>query len=169
MVRLIEDMARTRLLYPPPLPTLPAISVIDIPPHYARRDLPLGRYYPAILETQEEAAEFETFLAAERTALIAPNLFDLRPSRLVAASITIAVYPPPEAGWPHVLLCHFPAEEVARVREPMVFARQAYSIEMFETEAGLSRAMNRLMDTAGPNGDASIAIVRPSHMQPGFA
>ncbi len=169
MYRLTEDMARTRLLYSPPLPTLPAISVIDIPPHYARRDLPLGRYYPAILETEEEAAEFETFLAAERSTPIAPSLFDLRPSRLVATSITVAVYPPPEPGWPHVLLCHFPTEDVARGEQPMVFARQAYSIEMFASETDISHAMDRLMDMVAPDGNASIIIVRPSDMRSGTA
>lgn len=169
MVRLTEDMARTRLLYPPPLPTLPSISVIDIPPHYTRRDLPLGRYYPAILETQDEVDEFEAFLAAERSALIAPTLFDLRPSCLIAATITVAAYPPPEPGWPHLLLCHFPVEDTARVEPPILFARHAYSVEMFDTEAELSRAMDRLVTMAGPEGHAGIMTIRPSEIRSGMA
>jgi hypothetical protein len=169
MYRLTEDMARIRLRYPAPLPTLPVIVVIDVPPHYARRNLPLGRYYPAILETEEEAAEFEAFLAAERPEPIAPNLFDLRPSRLVTSSVMIAVYPPPEPAWPHVLLCHFPAEDVARAGQPMTFARHAYSIEMFENEADVSLAMDRLLETVGPDGTASIMTIRPSEMRSGIA
>ena len=58
-MRLIDDLAARRRLYARPTFTAPAMMVIDIPSHLAGDDLPLGRYYPVILETDEELVEFE--------------------------------------------------------------------------------------------------------------
>lgn len=131
-MRLTDELAARRRLYPRPISTAPSIMVIDIPKKWAGADLALGRYYPVIIETDEELAEFETYLAAPRPALIEPDLLSLRPSNLTATVITFIQFAPPADGWPWLLLCHWPADFVAAgsLGED-ILARGAYTIETY--------------------------------------
>lgn len=128
MYRLVNDLARERLLYLRVQVTLPDIMLIDVTVRFAHTSLPLGRYYPILLETEAEHRELERYLNASRTAPIRPDLFDRRRSALVAPCITLAQYPPPLPGWPWLLLCHWPPSHTALTDDPDMFARGAYRV-----------------------------------------
>jgi hypothetical protein len=147
-----DDLAACRQLYSRSLPTLPDILVIDIPSRYAGANLPLGRYYPVILETAAEHAEMESFLVASRPEPVVPDLFDRRPSALHSDDILFARYAPPAAGWPWVLLCRWPTVYTAMVpADGDMFARGAYTVELFGVPADLERSEARLLATLGPH------------------
>lgn len=140
-MRLIDHLAAQRKLYERALPTLPDVMLIDIPAEYASTGLPLGRYYPVLLETDAESAEMETFLAADRREPIAPALFDRRPSALQTTTIVIARYAPPEPDWPWLLVCCWPRDHAAFAPEDSdYFAREIYTTEVFATLADLEQA-----------------------------
>lgn len=135
--------------------------LIDIPARFAHPTLPLGRYYPILVETEAERAELLAFIAATREGPVRPDLLDRRPSALVVTRITFAVYPPPQNGWPHLLLCCWPASHVELAADPDLFARGVYTIEAFETEAGLSLASSRLLATLAQQSDLTINHIPP--------
>lgn len=114
-MRLIHKLAAWRILYRRPIVTMPDILVIDIPARYSAPSLPLGRYYPIILETLSELNEIQAFLAAEQPFPVVPDLFDRCPSALDASDITFCRYAPPNPDWPILLLCHWPLEFTAMV------------------------------------------------------
>ena len=159
---LADDLAHRRYLYPRVLPTLPDVLLIDVPPRFASPDLPMGRYYPIILETAAEMSEIERFLTEARPGPVTPDLLDFRPSQLAGDRITFAVCGPPARDWPHLLLCHWPASYAALARDPMLFARGAYTIEIFPDEAALYRSCNRLLATLGEGADISIVPIKPT-------
>ncbi len=149
-MRLIYDLAARRILYGRPLATMPDVLLIDIPPVYASPILPLGRYYPVILETDAEIAEMMAFLAMDRPRTVVPDLFDRRPSALLVDDIVVARYAPPRPEWPWLLLCRWPASYTVMVPEQGdYFARGAYTSEVFETLEDLARAEARLTGTLG--------------------
>ncbi len=162
MYALDHDLARRRLLYARPQATLPDVVLIDVPPRYAHPSLPLGRYYPIVVETEAERAELEAFLAAPRDAPVRPDLFDRRPSALVGTRITFAIYPPPFDGWPQLLLCYWPADYAGLADDPELFARGAYTIEAFETAEALSAASSVLLATLGRESDVMVSILPPA-------
>lgn len=157
-MRLTDELAARRRLYPRPFFTAPAVMIIDIPRRLAGPGLSLGRYYPVILENGEEVTEFEAYLAAERPALIAPDLFATRPTSSQIAAITFFEFVPPEAGWPWVLLCQWPKEHAMRVSDvPDLLARGAYTIETFASREELVSAAARFIGTLG--GIASLRTI----------
>ena len=95
MYRLSDNLAKKRLLYPSPLISAPSVLVIDVPPLNRGTALPLGRYYPIILQTEDECAEIERFLIASRQEPVRPDIFDLRPSQLRSDNVLISRYNPP--------------------------------------------------------------------------
>lgn len=120
---------------------MPAILVIDIPRDLARASLPLDRYYPMILETEEEAREMEAFLAMPRPQIVLPDLFDRKPSALRCEDIVFARHAPAAPGWPWLLLCCWPRRFTDMVpANSDLFAGSAYTIELFETLAELVAA-----------------------------
>jgi hypothetical protein len=150
LVRLIDHLAARRQYYPRLLPTLPDILVIDIPAVFAADSLPLGRYYPIIVETPEETSEVEAFLGAPRSKPVSPDLLDRRASAFVSEKILFVRYGPPFSGWPWLLLCCWPAAYTAMVAESAdYFARGTYTTEMFETQSDLERTERRLLATLG--------------------
>lgn len=161
MYRLDQDLARDRRLYLPPLPTLPMVSVIAIPPHFASQSLPLGRYYVAILETEAEVAEFEAYLAAPRPGPIAPTLFERRPSRLAATHMMVGPYVPPEAGWPYIILVHCPPDSVESAPVPDDFLRGAYSLNLFATEDDFRRAWEDIFADISPKDRSNLVRIGP--------
>lgn len=156
-MRLSDTLARRRATYRRPIPTLPNILVVDLPEEFANPDLSLGRYYGIMVETAAEARELNAFLDAERQFLVAPDLLDHRSSALQAQQITIAHYEPPLAGWPFILLCHWPAAYAAAVPDRRdMFARGAYTIEMFESEIERAGASAALIEALGRQGDLTL-------------
>lgn len=165
MYSLDQDLARRRLLYPRPLLTLPDVLLIDLPARFAGDTLPLGRYYPIIVETERERVELDHYLTAERAAPIVPDLFDHRSSQLSCDRVTIATYEPPVAGWPFLLLCHWPARYTVMVRDKSFFARGAYTSELFDTLGELTAASTRLLAVLGRNLALDVILLAP-HTQP---
>lgn len=147
-MRLVDDLAARRVLYPRPLVTLPDVLLIDIPAFYASRSLPMGRYYPVILETGAERSEMQAFLEADRPQPVAPSLFDSRPSALRGDTIAIAQYRPPGPSWPWLLLCGWPEDCVALVPPgERNFARGAYTTEVVATVEEVEHVKARLLAT----------------------
>src|SRR4051812_527471 len=115
MITLGATIARRRIYYPRPLASLPDILMIDMPRRSAARRLALKRFYPIMVETVDEQAEIEAFLAQERDRIVAPDLLDERLSTFPREHLTIAHYRPSQAGWPYVQLCQWPADFAARI------------------------------------------------------
>lgn len=159
MYALTHDLARHRMLYARPLPTLPDILVIDVPPVFAHPSLPLGRFYPILAETEEELAEVETFLNEYRPAPVRPDLLDRRLSALTTDRIIFAAYDPPASGWPHLLLCHWPPLYPALAAEPDMFARGAYTTEAFDTLEELASASNTLLAMLGGSHQVAVTLI----------
>ncbi|MBA4090106.1 MAG: hypothetical protein C0494_05870 [Sphingobium sp.] len=142
-MKLSDSLAAGRHIYSTTVPTLPDIVVIDVPPDFAAPSLPLGRYYPIIVETALERLELEHFLDLPRSRLIAPALLDRRSSHGQGTEIKLCHYDAADAGWPFILLCQWPTSCTNLVSSsPNMLARGAYTIEMFPT--ALERAEETL-------------------------
>ncbi|WDF75241.1 hypothetical protein [Novosphingobium sp. KACC 22771] len=147
-MRLTDHLAASRGLYLRALASMPDIMLIDVPACFAGPTLPLGRYYPILLETAAEQAELEAFLDAPREQLVLPDLLDRRPSGSVSECVVIARYPPVLPGWPWVLLCQWPASyTVLAPPGSDLFARGTYTIEVLASRGDLIRMENRLRAT----------------------
>ncbi|GEM_PF-2020710 len=162
-MRLADGLARRRLRYPRPILTMPDLCVLDVPALFASPTLPLGRYYPVIIETDREWCEWNAFLHADRDAPVAPDLLDRRASVLIASEITSAHYDPPQRGWPWILLCRWPTEHVAVAGDHGdLFARSAYTIEVTADPAARARMQAHLFKSLYRQGTLEIVIVPPS-------
>lgn len=159
MYALTHDLARRRILYPRPLLTLPDVLLFDIPACFAHPSLPLGRYYPIIIENGAEQREVEVFLSGPREAPVQPDLLDRRPSGLETGGILLAIYSPPEPGWPHLLLCHWPSSYVALTTDPDLFARAAYTTELFEDSEALTQASRQLLAVLGESRAVQVTLL----------
>jgi len=159
MYALEQDLARRRIVYPRPLATLPDIVLIEVPEPFATASLPLGHYYPIMVETEREQRELDHFLASPRPAPVVPDLLDRRPTQLEAERISIATYDPPASGWPFVLLCHWPRAYSAVVQDPGLFARGAYTTEVFETLDELTIASERILTVLGTGAPVEITLI----------
>lgn len=163
-MRLIHDLAARRILYRRPIATMPDILVIDIPPRHAAPSLPLGRYYPIILETLSERDEIEAFLTAERPFPVVPDLFDRRPSALNCGDIIFSRYAAPTPDWPILLLCHWPSNFTAMVPPASdSFARGCYTTEMFDNIDALDLAEHRLLTTLGRHQPLIVKPIGTTH------
>ncbi|MCG2841277.1 hypothetical protein L6Q21_09820 [Sandaracinobacter sp. RS1-74] len=158
-MRLSHELAARRQLYSFPLPTAPSVLVIDIPRRYAGVGLALGRYYPVIIETDDELAEFHAFLAADRPCVVPPDLLARRPSCRATQAITFFEYAPPQPGWPWLLLCHWPESFARRVEtDPDMLARGAYTIETFADHRDLLAYMAQLCDMLGVQAQPKVVF-----------
>ena len=138
---------------------MPDVLVLDIPARFASPSLPLGRYYPIIIENDDELRELEAYLAAERPGHVVPDLLARRPSALVSIGITFCRYRPPSAGWPWVLLCHWPENFTAMV--PSIddhFARESYTIELFGSLDDLEVAELVLLKTLSEHAQSVVRL-----------
>jgi hypothetical protein len=169
MYALTDDLARRRILYSRPLPTLPDILVIDVPQVFAHASLPLGRFYPILVETLPELSEVEDFIARPRAAPVQPSLLDRRPSGLIADRIIFAAYAPPAPGWPHVLLCHWPVRFVELAADADMFARRAYTTEMFDSTEQLAAASSKLLSVLGTGAEVLVTLIPPAAQPRGNA
>lgn len=146
MVSLAATIARRRISYPRPVASLPDILMIDIPRRFATKRLPLGRFYPIMVETIEDQSEVDAFLEEERDLLVSPDILDERPSTLQREHLTIAHYGPAQSGWPFVQLCQWPAEFAAKAsNKDRKFARGAYTFELFRDRKRLETAATVLL------------------------
>jgi hypothetical protein len=159
MIRLSEVLTRARLLYERPVATLPDVVVLDIAAPHAGPSLPLGRYYPIIIETEDERHELEAWLDAPRPHVIAPDLLDRRPSRLAGAHIMLAAYRPARTGWPFLLLCHWPRTYADITRRADLFARGSYTTELFDTEAQLGDHCALMIETLNIRHDLDLRLI----------
>lgn len=131
---------------------MPDVLLIDIPADFASPSLPLGRYYPVIIETDAEATEIQVFLNQDRSRLVTPDLLDRRPSAVRGDDIVFARYAPPCPGWPWLLLCRWPEAYTALVPgHDDHLARGAYTSECFEMIEELLETEQRLFATLGSN------------------
>jgi hypothetical protein len=165
MHRLVDHLARRRILYRSSLLTAPSVLVIDVPPGSRGSNLSLGRYYPIILETEGEVAEVEGFLEAPRVKLLPPNLFDRRPSNLQTDNILISRYDPPERGWPWLSICRWPSS-YASGGEAMIgeMARGCYSMEMFETANALDAHCVLLVQLLREHHDINLRMISADNL-----
>lgn len=169
MYALTDDLARRRVLYSRPLPTLPDVLVIDVPPPFAHASLPLARFYPILVENEQELGEVEAFLTEPRAGPTRPDLLDRRASGLVADRIIFAAYAPPAITWPHLLLCHWPRRLVDLAADPDLFARRAYTTEMFDTAEELADTSTRLLSVLGSGSDLAVTLIPPALQPQGTA
>lgn len=166
-MRLIDELAAHRIYYQRPLSTLPDILLIDVPSRFVGEGLALDRYYPVILETVSEAAEFEAYLLERRARLVAPSLLDRRPSALRVEEIVFARYAPPAPSWPWLLLCCWPQAYTLMAPSPNDdFARGAYTIEAFASVGEVDASERILLSALGPH---EARHVRSSHSLGGKA
>lgn len=163
MIRLTDTLAQRRILYPRPIATLPDIMILDISAAFAGPTLPLGRYYPIIVETEAELRELVDYLDAPRPVVIVPDLLDRRPSALCASQITLAHYAPPDPEWPYLLLCHWP-RAYTRLIAPSadMFTRGSYTIEVLRTAPELGDQSLMLLETLRTEQDVTVVMVPPS-------
>lgn len=160
MVRLADSLAAVRRLYRRPVATMPDILVVEIAPAHRRPSLSLGRFLWRPARTEAEHREFEEFLTTERLVLIAPSLLDRRASALSTGRITIARYVLPEPGWPWVLLCHWPGAYTREAPiEDDLFARGAYTIEMYADETRATFGAELLLASLGAGRDLLVTEI----------
>jgi hypothetical protein len=146
MISLGAIIVRRRIYYPRPIAGLPDILMIEMVAEFRRGNLPLGRFYPILVETAEEQQEVEDYLNEPREHVGPPDLLDARPATLPADHITIAHYGPSTDGWPFVLLCRWPADLAATWPEYLrIFARGVYTFELFRERRQLERASDNLL------------------------
>lgn len=162
-MRLADTIARRRIVYPRPLPTLPDIVLLDLPPRFRSPSLPLGRYYPAIIETEGEWMEWNDFLRADRLSPVAPDLLDRRPSAMTSPQIAFAHYDPTAQGWPSILLCRWPDDHVAIAGDKAdLFARSAYTIEIAPDPGSRATTQAELLRLLNRDHERDIVFVPPS-------
>lgn len=148
MYRLSDDLAKAKLLYPSPLITAPSVLVIDVPPVNRGSGLALNRYYPIVLETDQEIDEMEHFVSQPRREPVPPDLFDLRPSQIRSDHVLIVRYEPPMTGSPWLLICRWPNDR--RVAHPFFdvsLARGCYTMDMFCSETELDARQVELLNS----------------------
>ena len=160
MVSLSRTVAHHRIFYPRPIRAMPDILMIDMPAEFCSASLPLGRYYPILIETLAEQRELEAFLDDECQVPRPPDLLDARPSGLATDHVTVAHYGPPGAYWPYVLLCRWPPDLTEVMPEKLrIFARRVYTIELFAARAQLERASDMLLTLLKRRSGVRIEIV----------
>lgn len=168
MHRLSQTLARVRMLYASPMIAAPSVMLIDMPVRNRGEGLALGRYYAIILETDEERAELERFLDEPRSAAVAPDLLDRRPSAMVSDNVLISRYEPPEEGWPWVLVCRWPEpySRAAEVTPGCDMARGCYTMEVFDNPDDVEEHSIALLEQLSSYGELSIRMITPQSLSP---
>lgn len=163
MYPLSQTLARERMLYAPPMIAAPSVMLIDMPVRHRGEGLALGRYYAIILETDEERAELDRFLDEPRSAAVAPDLLDRRPSAMISDNVLISRYEPPEEGWPWVLVCRWPEpySRIARDTRGCDMARGCYTMEVFDHPDDVEEHSIALLEQLGTHGELSIRMLTP--------
>ncbi len=167
MKSLAATIVHRRIYYPRPIAALPDILMIELARGFRSKGLPLGRYYPVLVETAQEQREIEDFLGIAREEICPPDLLDSRPATLPCEHVTIAHYGPSTEGWPYVLLCRWPPGLAASSPEHLrLFARQAYTFDLFEKRPQLERASSNLLLFLEHRGRAFDIEIVPAEWSP---
>lgn len=165
MYRLSDDLTKKRLLYPSPLISAPSVLVINVPRSNRGTALPLGRYYPIILETDDECAEIECFLNEPRPKAVRPDIFDRRPSQLRSDNVLISRYEPPISGWPWLSVCRWPDNRArAEALPTLLMARGCYTMELFGSEAELNASQVEIVASLGVRHDIELRLLTAETM-----
>lgn len=160
MYRLSDDLAKKRLFYPSPLISAPSVLVIDVPRSNRGTALPLGRYYPIILETDDECAETECFLNEARREAVLPDILDRRPSQLRSDNVLISRYEPPISGWPWLSVCRWPDNHArAEALSTLSMARGSYTMELFDSEAELNASQVEIVASLGDHHAIKLRLL----------
>ena len=147
MYRLTDDIARRRMIYPPPIPGSAHIFLLDLPSALRGASLALGRYYPVVAETDAERKEFANFLAAPRLDRVPPDLLDWRASGVRTDAIIVTRYDPPASGWPWLSVCRWPATLASAVTgEEHAMARGCYTFDAFTNAPDLAAHQTSLLE-----------------------
>lgn len=160
MYRLSNDLAKRRLLYPSPLISAPSVLVIELPVSNRGTGLPLGRYYPIILETEYEIEEIQRFLDQPRQEPVRPDIFDARPSRLRSDHVLVSRYDPPVPGWPWVSVCRWP-NNFTKTGTSLgaEMARGCYTMELFVTEADLDASQAAVVANLADRHELNLRLL----------
>ena len=162
MVTLAETVASRRIYYPRPVASLPDILMIGMPRRFASWRPASRRFHPIMIETTQEQAEVEAFLAEDRDSLVMPDILGDRLSSLAGDQLTIAHYRPSRAAWPFVQLCQWPAAFTARARGmDRAFARGAYTFELFRDRVALEKATRTLLASLEGRHSFQVATIFP--------
>jgi len=157
---LAASLAARRIVYRPPLATGPRVLVIDVPPQHRGRGLALGRYYPIVIETDEELDELERSLLAPRTGSALPDLLDHRPSNLWTDAILIMRFEPPVPSWPWLSIVGWPSQMIdVAGKHGIAVARGTYTMEMFVTSSELDAHCAALVEQLGRMSPSEIRLV----------
>lgn len=156
------NRAVRRKLYPSPLPTTPSVMVIDVALRFRGEHLPLGRYYPIIVETNAEREELERHLEDEEGAGFPPDLLDHRASNLVSDRILISRFDPPAPGWPWVSVTRWPDSfRDAAADHGVSMARGCYTMELFLSDEALEAHSAMLLDGLGSHYPINVRLLSP--------
>lgn len=160
MIRLADGLARRRIVYPRLLPTVPDVMVIHVDEAYRSPSLTLGRYYPIVIENEVERGELERFLAAERVEAVAPDLLDMRPSRIVSDEVLARRFAPPAAGWPWLTVFRWPPDfQQAAEREGVSMARGCYTTELSERDIDDQLSTTAVLEELAKRHNAKIRML----------
>lgn len=160
MASLNATIARDRVLYPRPVEAMPDIMMIKVPARF--RSARLGDYHPILIETAAEQDELEAYLHEEHDDTRSPDPFDGRASLFPSDHVTIAHYGPPTGAWPYVLLCRWPSYLIDAAPDgPRLFARGAYTFELFADRERLERASDRLLARLRRRRRSLVEVIPP--------
>ncbi|WP_156407240.1 hypothetical protein [Sphingomonas sp. Root720] len=134
--------------------------VIDVPEGNRGEALPLGRYYPIIIETDAEQAELDRFINEPRGRPEIPDLLDHRPSQLQTDHVLISRYDAPADGWPWLCVVHWP-EVFAQAADGhgIAMARGRYTMELFARSEGVDAHCVALLDGLRSQYEISVRMV----------
>jgi hypothetical protein len=162
MVSLNTAVSRHRVFYPRPVAPMPDILMIDLSAGLPDAAGSFRRFHPILCETVSEQQELEAYLDEERDGPFPSDPFDVRPSILPTDHTTIAHYAPPTQGWPYLLLCRWPPDlTTVAPKDLNMFARAAYTVELFNDHAQLELATERLLALLKRLQRMRIEIVLP--------
>lgn len=167
MIKLVDHLARSRQLYPSPLISVPSVTLIEIDQQCRSSSLPLGRFYPIIIEANHELAELEAFLTSLRPEPVALSLLDDRPSALMTPRILISRYMPPQQGWRWIAVtCWLEAMAAAARDAGVSMARQRYTMELFEDSEALDDHCVALLHALSRDHDLEMRWLSPGGSRP---
>lgn len=138
------------LFYPSPLMKAPSVMIVDVPAHRRGETLPLGRYYPIIIETDSERDEVLGALERRLGESASLDLLDHRPSNLWSDRVLISRYDSPAPGWLWVAVTRWPESfRDAGADHGIAMARGCYTMELFASVDELDEHCAALLDGLG--------------------
>lgn len=165
MFRLIDDLARRRMIYPAPVAGMPNVVLIEVATRSRGAGLALGRYYPIIAETESELEEIDVFLKSPRERLAPPDLLDRRPTRIQSDRILLIRYDPPRPGWPWLSVCRWPGHLASTAGGALDMARGCYTIDAFEQGQALIDHQMQLLGSLATERSLAVTLLAADQMR----